>query len=125
MRTMLLLLTLATSARAQSDLKLSPPSSFSEHNRRVERAFLRFATRQTPERERNRLELMRDRDRLLLFQDRSTDQTGYGIALFGVVTVLAAHAPPPLRRLFEGPVHLGPAIFDPGGMGAGIGVHFL
>ena len=42
------------------------------------------------------------------------------LAMFGVATVLSAHAPRPFRILFDGPVHLGPAIFDGGGMGAGI-----
>jgi hypothetical protein len=36
------------------------------------------------------------------------------------MTVLSAHAPRPFRVIFDGPVHVGPAIFDGGGMGAGI-----
>ena len=42
------------------------------------------------------------------------------LAMFAATTILSAHAPRPLRILFDGPVHLGPAIFDGGGMGAGI-----
>jgi hypothetical protein len=40
--------------------------------------------------------------------------------MFTAATILSAHAPRPLRVLFDGPVHFGPAIFDGGGMGAGI-----
>jgi hypothetical protein len=38
--------------------------------------------------------------------------------------VLAAHAPAPLRPLFDSRVHLGPAVFEGGGMGAGVGGTF-
>ena len=69
------------------------------------------------------LEVRRDRDKLLLFRGPPPPQggsVGLGAAMFGVTTILSAHAPRPLRVLFDGPVHLGPAIFDGGGMGAGI-----
>lgn len=65
----------------------------------------------------------RERDRLLLFRAREPSGPSFvtGIGMFSAATVLAAHAPGPLRVLFDGPIHLGPAIFDSGGMGAGIG----
>jgi hypothetical protein len=68
------------------------------------------------------LEVRRDRDRLVLFRGPQPQgaAVGIGLAMFGATTILAAHAPRPLRVLFDGPVHLGPAIFDGGGMGAGI-----
>jgi hypothetical protein len=58
----------------------------------------------------------------LLFRDtnRQTSSTALGLGLFAVTTVMSAHLPDPLRVMFDGPMHLGPAIFDDGGMGAGI-----
>jgi hypothetical protein len=125
---MVLLLLIATAAHAHSDrpnLKLRPPSYVEEHNHLVQRSFLRFAAVDSPERAPNRLETLRDRDRLLLFHQTNNLQTGYGAALFGAATVFSAHAPPRLRPIFDGPVHVGPALFDLGGMGAGIGGRFL
>jgi hypothetical protein len=68
------------------------------------------------------LEVRRDRDRLVLFRGPQPQgaAVGLGLAMFAATTILSAHAPRPLRLLFDGPVHLGPAIFDGGGMGAGI-----
>ena len=69
------------------------------------------------------LEVRRDRDKMLLFRGPQPSQggaVGLGLAMFGATTILSAHAPRPLRVVFDGPVHLGPAIFDGGGMGAGI-----
>jgi hypothetical protein len=125
MRTMLLILTvLSSTAHAQPALKLvrRPPNYFAAHNDMVQRAFLKFSTVQAPQVD--RLQTLRERDRLLIFGVNDT-QVGYGVVLFGAVTVLAAHAPAPLRALFDGPVHLGPAVFDQGGIGAGIGGRFL
>lgn len=68
------------------------------------------------------LDIRRERDRLLLFrgpQDPSS-ALALGAALFAATTLLSAHAPRPLRILFDGPIHLGPAIFDGGGMGGGV-----
>jgi hypothetical protein len=44
--------------------------------------------------------------------------------MLGAMCVVAAHAPKPLRVLIDRRVHLGPARFDGGGMGAGIGARF-
>jgi hypothetical protein len=69
------------------------------------------------------LDIRRERDRLALLrgpQDPSS-ALALGAAMFAATTFLSAHAPRPLRIVFDGPIHLGPAIFDGGGMGAGIG----
>jgi hypothetical protein len=70
------------------------------------------------------LALARQRDRVLLFNVRPPigGGLGAGFALFTLSTIGSAHAPRRLRLLFDGPVHLGPAILDGGGMGMGIGV---
>jgi hypothetical protein len=68
------------------------------------------------------LDVRRERDRLLLLrgpQDPSS-ALALGAAVFAATTFLSAHAPRPLRIVFDGPIHVGPAIFDGGGMGAGI-----
>jgi hypothetical protein len=68
------------------------------------------------------LEVSRQRDRLLLFRPESSRGAGtaLGLGLFSTMIVMSAHLPDPLRVLFDGPVHVGPAIFDDGGMGAGV-----
>ncbi|MDB4969949.1 MAG: hypothetical protein JWN44_5638 [Myxococcales bacterium] len=68
------------------------------------------------------LDVRRDRDRLVLFRGPQPQgaAVALGLAMFGTMTVLSAHMPRPVRVVFDGPVHLGPAIFDGGGMGAGI-----
>jgi len=68
------------------------------------------------------LEVRRDRDRLVLFRGPQSQggAVAIGLAMFAATTILSAHARRPLRAVFDGPVHFGPAIFDGGGMGAGI-----
>jgi hypothetical protein len=68
------------------------------------------------------LDVRRDRDRLILFRGPQSQggAVAVGLAMFIATTISSAHAPRPLRVVFDGPVHLGPAIFDGGGMGAGI-----
>ena len=68
------------------------------------------------------LEVRRDRDRLVLFRGPQSQggSIAVGLGMFAATTILSAHLPRPLRVLFDGPVHLGPAVFDGGGMGAGI-----
>jgi hypothetical protein len=70
------------------------------------------------------LEVRRERDKMLLFRGGAQPAQGgavaLGVAMFGAATILSAHAPRPLRVLFDGRVHFGPAIFDGGGMGAGV-----
>ena len=120
---------LATGARAQATptsltLKIHAPSYVETHSLQVAHAMLRFPTVRSLEQQQNPLDWYRDRDRLSLFAPAQTQSASYGVALFGAVTVLAAHAPRALQVLFTGPVHLGPAIFDGGGLGAGVGGRF-
>jgi hypothetical protein len=44
-----------------------------------------------------------------------------GVGLFGAATVLSAHAPRPFRIFFDKALHVGPALFDAGGVGVGLG----
>ena len=73
------------------------------------------------------LEVRRDRDRLVLFRGPQSQggAVAVGLAMFAATTIASAHAPRPLRVLFDARVHLGPAIFDGGGMGAGLAGRFL
>jgi len=73
------------------------------------------------------LEVRRDRDRLVLFRGPQSQggAVAIGLGMFAATTILSAHAPRPLRVLFDARVHLGPAIFDGGGMGAGLAGRFL
>jgi hypothetical protein len=68
------------------------------------------------------LEVRRDRDRLVLFRGPQSQggAVAVGLAMFAATTIMSAHAPRALRFLFDQSVHFGPAIFDGGGMGAGI-----
>jgi hypothetical protein len=129
MRTLTLLATLLGTAyadEAKLQLRDHAPSYFQSHNAQVQRAFLRFRTAQEFELQQNRVELAREHDRLQLFGVSKNDvYSAYGAAMFAATTLFAAHAPAFARVLFDGPVHLGPAVFDNGGMGAGIGGRFL
>ena len=42
--------------------------------------------------------------------------------MFMSAAMAAAHAPAPLRVLFDEPIHLGPAILPAGGIGVGVGM---
>ncbi len=108
------------------------PSFVEFHSARVENDLLLFQPTLigitllrslTPARAADDLEVRRDRDRLLLFRETQPQgaSVGLGLAMFGATTILSAHAPRPLRMFFDRPVlHLGPAVFDGGGMGAGV-----
>lgn len=95
---------------------LPPPTYFQRHSARVEHDMLLFQHGYT-------LEYMRDRDALQLYGSTpgTNTSTGLGIGLFSAVVVSAAHTPPFLRFAFDRSLHLGPAVFDGGGMGAGFG----
>ena len=95
---------------------LRAPSYFEQHSARVERDFLKFHHDYT-------LDRMRERDRLQLYGPTpgSSTSTAAGIGVFSAVVVAAAHAPVPLRFAFDRSLHLGPAIFEGGGIGAGFG----
>ncbi len=92
------------------------PTYFEEHSARVTRDMLKFQHGYT-------LETMRERDALQLYgaTPGTTTSTGLGIGVLTTAVISAAHAPLPLRFAFDRTFHLGPAIFDGGGMGAGFG----
>ncbi len=116
------------SARVRNDLMLFSPTLVGvapAGRQRDAEAFRATGKRKwfaTTARAADELELRREQDRLLLFRGPQprAGAIGIGLAMFGATTVLAAHLPRPLRVIFDGPVHLGPAIFPGGGMGAGI-----
>src|SRR5690349_20513103 len=117
MRTLTLLATLLSTAAHADEAKLQlrdrAPSYVQSKNALVQHAFLRFSTAQEYEQQQNRLDLLRDRDRLQLFGLTQNDSNaGYGVAMFAAATILSAHAPWFMRPLFDGPVHVGPAVFD-------------
>jgi hypothetical protein len=95
------------------------PSYVEAHSRRVQHDLLFFDHGYT-------LEEVRRRDALRLYGPTpGSDGAGeLGAAVFATAVVAAAHAPPPLRRLFDGRLHVGPAILYGGGVGAGAGGHF-
>src|SRR5262249_6213576 len=109
----LLLLLLSSTALAAPDLR---PSLVQEKNRQVLHAFVGLQTPPT-------LESRREIDRLRLFSPVSGNVSP-GVALFGAAVVAAAPAPGPLRPLFDRPWHLGPALLEGGGLGAGLGGRF-
>jgi hypothetical protein len=93
-----------------------PPTYFERHYARVEHDMLFFDRGYT-------LELMRERDGLSLYGPTpgTNVSTALGIGLFSGVVVSAAHTPPFLRFAYDRALHVGPAIFEGGGMGAGFG----
>ena len=95
-----------------------PESYFEQHSARVERDLLRFQQGYT-------LDRMRERDSLELYGPTPGNgaSTVAGAGIFSAVVVGAAHTPNLLRFAFDRSLHLGPAIFDGGGMGAGFGGH--
>jgi hypothetical protein len=98
---------------------------FEAKNAQVMRAFLLFKTAQPVEREQNLLGLARERDALLWGGRAPSLQSGaLGSAVMGAAVVLAAHVPGKARVVVDGPVHVGPALFEGGGMGAGVGGRF-
>jgi len=109
---------------------VAPPSHrevsyFEARNEAVIRSFLVFKTAQPVEREQNLVEEARDRDQLLLGGRAQNLQSGaLGSAVMGAAVVFAAHAPARVRAIVDGPVHVGPALLEGGGMGAGVGGRF-
>jgi hypothetical protein len=95
---------------------LRRPSYFEQHSVRVERDLLMFQHGYT-------LEQMREHDTLELYGPTPGNGTStvLGVGVFSAVVVTAAHTPPALRFAFDRSLHVGPAIFDGGGMGAGFG----
>ena len=96
-----------------------------QKNAAVVRSFLMFKTERTVEADQDRLQQARERDQLLLGGRTTSLQSGaLGSMVMGAAVVLAAHAPQRMRAVVDGPVHVGPALFEGGGMGAGVGGRF-
>lgn len=101
------------------------PSYFEQKSAQVFASFLTFKAARTVEEDQNHVQEMRESDALLLPGGRASMESGaMGSAVMGAAIVLAAHAPDRLRPLVDGRVHVGPALFDGGGMGAGLGGRF-
>ncbi len=92
------------------------PSYFQEHSDRVERSFHHF-------RRGKALEDLRARDQIRLYGPAlgGMGAAANGVAIFSSAVIGVAHAPRPVRILFDRRFHFGPAIFDQGGLGAGFG----
>ena len=100
-------------------------SYFEARNEAVIRSFLVFKSAQPVEREQNLVQLSRERDELLFGGRTQSMQSGaLGSAVMGAAVVFAAHAPARVRALVDGQVHVGPALLEGGGMGAGVGGRF-
>jgi hypothetical protein len=101
-------------------------SFFAIKSEQVMRSFFQMKLVPSVEREQDSLQRLRDRDDLLVPAGRAPSlQAGaFGGMMLGAAVVLVAHAPEPVRVIVDGPVHVGPALFDHGGMGAGIGGRF-
>lgn len=131
------LLAIATSpgARAEQHLSLVGPQlardsaagPVERHSEQVQRDLLHFDGPVRPTGLDAPGDALRARDRLLLFREPESPGlgTGLGAALFGSAVFLAAHAPGPVRVLLDRAVHLGPACFDAGGLGIGVGGRWL
>ncbi|HEY2748408.1 MAG TPA: hypothetical protein VGL86_27480 [Polyangia bacterium] len=101
------------------------PSYFEERSAAVFASFLSFTAARTVEEDQNRLQQLRDREALLLPGGAASLRAGMmGSMVMGAAVVLVAHAPRRVRAIVDGPVHVGPALFEGGGMGAGIGGRF-
>jgi hypothetical protein len=96
-----------------------------QKNAAVMRSFLMFKSERTVEEDQNRMQQARERDQLLLGGRAPSMQSGaLGSMVMGAAVVLVAHAPKRVRAVVDGAVHVGPALFDGGGMGAGVGGRF-
>ena len=112
-------------AAADAPTQLHEKAYVAVKSEQVFAAFLTFASARTVEEQQNRLEQARDRDALMLPGGAPSMRSGaMGAMVMGAAVVLAAHAPARLRTVVDGPVHVGPALFEGGGMGAGVGARF-
>ena len=101
------------------------PSYFAERSAAVYASFLDLSRVRTTEEQQNRLGQLRDRDALMLPGGAPSLRSGMlGSMILGAAVVFVAHAPKRVRLVVDGPVHVGPALLDGGGMGAGIGGRF-
>ena len=100
-------------------------SYFEEKAAHVFASFLGFGAVRTVEEDQNRVQQARDRDALLWGGRAPSMQSGaMGSMIMGAAVVLAAHAPAKMRAVVDGPVHVGPALFEGGGMGASVAARF-
>lgn len=101
------------------------PSYVEQKSAQVLASFLAFKSAHRAEEAQNPLQQQRDRDALLLGGRAPSLQSGaMGAMLMGGAVFVAAHAPARLRPIVDGKVHFGPALFEGGGMGAGVGGRF-
>jgi hypothetical protein len=120
--TVALVLGLAGTASAEAPHELHKKSYVATKNAQVFASFLMFTTAQTVEEQQNRLQSARQRDGLVLPGGAQSMQSGaMGAMMMGAAIVVAAHMPERVRVVVDGSVHFGPARFEGGGMGAGVG----
>jgi hypothetical protein len=126
MLAMALILALGPEAAADEPATLHRKSYVESKSDQVFAAFLMFMTAHEFEQQQDRLGQARERDQLQLVPGGvpSMRAGAMGVALLGAAVVLAAHVPDRLRVIVNGPVHVGPAMFEEGGMGAGVGGRF-
>ncbi len=123
--TLMLGLAGVAAADAPPSLRIHARSYVETKSGQVFASFLVFSSAQTVEQQQNRLQAARERDGLLLPGGAPSPQSAaMGAMMMGAAVVLAAHAPASVRVVIDGPVHLGPALFQGGGMGAGVGGRF-
>jgi hypothetical protein len=123
--TMALVLGLSGVAAAEAPAQIHKRAYVAVKSEQVFAAFLTFASARTVEDEQNRLGAARERDALFVCGGAPSLRSGaMGAMVMGAAVVLAAHAPERLRVVVDGPLHLGPALFEGGGMGAGVGGRF-
>jgi hypothetical protein len=117
----------ARSAGLAERVRPRAPSYVEMKNEQVMRAFLVFAETQRAPDHGDSLTGARAREEVLVPvgpEPNAGRAAAYGAAMLSATVVLAAHAPAPLRPLFDARLHLGPAVFESGGMGAGVGGRF-
>ncbi|MCU1276846.1 MAG: hypothetical protein JWM53_392 [bacterium] len=112
-------------ASAESHSQIHKKSYVQTKNEQVFASFLAFTSAHGVEQEQNRLQSARERDGLLLPGGAPSVQSGLmGAMMMGAAVVVAAHMPDRVRVVVDGVVHFGPAMFEGGGMGAGVGGRF-
>ncbi|MGZ3442106.1 MAG: hypothetical protein ACXVDD_21455 [Polyangia bacterium] len=122
---MALLLGVTGVARAETPSQVHTKSSVETKNEQVFASFLAFTTAHSVERQQDHLASARERDELLLPGGAPSMQSGaIGAMMMGAAVVVAAHMPDRARAVIDGVVHFGPAMFEGGGMGAGVGGRF-
>src|SRR3954469_9403980 len=89
----------------KSSHRPEPQSFVMQTNDRVVRSFIVFRVVRSAEQQQDRLQIARERDRWALSAGRPatiTSQGAYGAAVMGAGVFLVAHAPRPMRALFDG-----------------------